>query len=73
MYCSTSVFRTSAKPPAYSYHNSPLKYNPAGHVITTDLNIIDNENIGKIIAKGSKYRDWKYNFTQLTDYVEDYA
>jgi len=42
------------------------------------LNIIDNENLGKILSNGPKYRDpqsmnWKYNLKLLTDYVEDYA
>jgi len=42
------------------------------HVIKGDLNIIDNENLCKILANGPKYRkpqfiNWKYNFKLLMD------
>jgi len=42
------------------------------HVITEDLNIIDNENFCKILANDPKYRkpqfiNWKYNFKLLMD------
>ena len=65
--------------PPYCYcHNSPFKYNSAGHVITVDLSTIDNDNLRKILVKGSKYREskfisWNYNFKLLMDSVEDYA
>ena len=67
-----------AKPPDCSCNSSPFKYSPAGHVITGDLNIIDNKPLRDVLAKGPKYREprpinWKYNFKLLMDAVEDYA
>ena len=58
--------------------HSPLKYSPAGHNITENWSIIDNENLLKILVKGLKYRDpqsinRKYNFKLLLHSVEDYA
>ena len=53
-------------------------YNPAGHVITGDLNIVDNTSLRNVLSKGPKYREpksinWKHNFKILMDSVEDYA
>ena len=67
-----------AKPPDCSCNSSPYKYSPSGHVITGDLNIVDNLSLRSIFAKGPKYREpqsinWKYNFKPLMDAVEDYA
>ena len=45
-----------------------LLYSPAGHILTGDLNIIENQQLRDLISKGhSKYREvnsfrWKYNF-----------
>jgi len=67
-----------AKPPDCSCHNSPFNYSHSGHVITGDLNIVENESLRNILAKGPKYREpqpinWNYNFKILMDAVEDYA
>ena len=55
-------------------------YNPAGHVIAVDLNIINNTSLRDVFAKEPKffYREpksinWKHNFKILMDSVEDYA
>ena len=54
--------------------HSPFQYNPSGHVITGDLNII----LRKVISHGPKFREpqhinWKHNFKIIMDAVEDYA
>ena len=53
-------------------------YNPADHVITGDLKIINNTSLQDVFTKGPKYREpqsinWKHNFRMLMDSVEDYA
>ena len=53
-------------------------YNPTGHVITGDLNIVTDLSLRNVLAKGPKYREpksinWKHNFKILMDSVEDYA
>ena len=58
--------------------HSPFQYNPPGHVITGDLNIIQHESLRKVISHGSKFREpqhinWKHNFKIIMDAVEDYA
>ena len=67
-----------SKPPDCSCSTSPFKYGPIGHVITGDLNLVDNRKLKNILAKGPKFREpqpinWKYNFKLLMDSVEDYA
>ena len=67
-----------SKPPDCSCHNSPFVYNPAGHVITGDLNVVTDLSLRNVLAKGPKYREpksinWKHNFKILMDSVEDYA
>ena len=41
-----------AKPPDCSCNSSPFKYSPAGHVITGDLNVIENKPLRDVLAKG---------------------
>ena len=58
--------------------HSPFQYNPSGHVITDDLNIIQHESLRKVISHGPKFREhqhinWKHNFKIIMDAVEDYA
>ena len=55
----------------------PFIYNPTGHVITGDFNIIKNTSLRDVFAKGPKYREpksinWKHNSNILMDSVEDY-
>ena len=64
--------------PSCSCSNSPFLYRPAGHVVTGDLNIVDDPNLRDILFKGPKYREarpfsWKYNFKLVMDTVEQYA
>ena len=58
--------------------HSPFQYNPSGHVITGDLNIIQHESLRKVISHGPKFREpqhinWKHNFKIIMDAVEDYT
>ena len=55
-----------------------FQYNPSGHVITGDLNIIQHESLRKVISHGPKFTEhqhinWKHNFKIIMDAVEDYA
>jgi hypothetical protein len=44
-------------PPTCSYSSSPFNYQPAGHVITGDDNIVRNEELKLLILKGPKFRE----------------
>ena len=64
--------------PSCSCSSSQFLYQPAGHIVTGDLNIVDNTCLRDLISKGPKYREpqkfsWKYNFKLIMDSVEDYA
>ena len=53
-------------------------YNPAGHVITCDLNIVRISKLRDILSKGPKYREprsftWKQDSKLILDSVEEYA
>jgi hypothetical protein len=57
---------------------SPFNYQPAGHVITGDVNIVRNEELMSLILKGPKFREpgffkWQQNSISIMDSVEDYA
>ena len=43
-------------PPTCSCSSSPFNYQPAGHVITGDVNIVKNEELKSLILKGPKFR-----------------
>ena len=67
-----------SKTPDRTRASSLFIYNPAGHVITGDLRIINNTSLLDVFTKGSKYCEpnsinWKHNFKILMDSVEDYA
>ena len=57
---------------------SSFNYSPAGHVITGDVNIVENEDLRSLISKGPKFREprsfnWRQNFISIMNSVEDYA
>ena len=61
-----------------SCSSSQFLYQPAGHIVTGDLNIVDNTCLRDLISKGPKYQEpqkfsWKYNFKLIMESVEDYA
>ena len=67
-----------AKPPSCSCLSSKFCYAPSRHIITGDLDIVDNVKLKKLIAKGPKYRlpksiSWEFNCKLLMDAVEDFA
>ena len=67
-----------SQPPLCSCSSSTYLYSPAGHVVTGNLNIVENLKLRDILSKGPKYREpttfsWKYNFKLVMDSVEDYA
>ena len=67
-----------SQPPLCSCSSSTYLYSPAGHVVTGNLNIVENLKLRDILSKGPKYRkpttfSWKYNFKLVMDSVEDYA
>ena len=69
------------KPPScnsINYHESKFVYSPSGHVITGDLDIVNNVKLRELISKGPKYRvpkpiNWGHNFKLLMDAVEEFA
>ena len=42
-------------PPSCDRASSPFRYAPLGHVITGDFGIIPNENLKRLLLKGSNY------------------
>ena len=66
------------KPPSCNCHESKFVYSPSGHVITGDLDIVNNVKLRELISRGPKYRvpkpiNWGHNFKLLMDAVEDFA
>ena len=64
--------------PPCSCSSSQFLYQPAGHIVTGDLNIVVNTCLRDLISKGPKYREpqkfsWKYNFKLIMDSIEEYA
>ena len=65
-------------PSACSCKASEFCYNPAGHIITGNLNLVRISKLRDILSKGSKYKEprsftWKQNFKLILDSVEEYA
>ena len=65
-------------PSACSCKASEFCYNPDGHIITGDLNIVRISKLRDILSKGPKYRKprpftWKQNSKLILDSVEEYA
>ena len=65
-------------PPKCSCSSSPFNYSPAGHIITGDVNIVQNEDLRSLILKGPKFREprsfkWRQNFVSIMDSVEEYT
>jgi hypothetical protein len=42
-------------PPKYSCSSSPFNYSHAGHIITGDVNIVQNKDPRSVILKGPKF------------------
>lgn len=55
-----------------------LQLSPTGHVITGDVNLVNNDDLKSLIMKGPKFREprsftWRRNFIHIMNAVEDYA
>ena len=66
------------RPPYCTCASSSFIYNPADHVITRDLKIINITYLRDVLAKRPTYRGpkaitWTHNFTNLMDSVQNYA
>ena len=64
--------------PPCSCSLSQFLYQPAGHIVTGDLNIVDYTCLRDLISTGPKYREpqkisWKYNFKLIMDSIKEYA
>jgi len=58
--------------------SSPYNYKPHGHIITGNLNIIQNKDLRNLIKKGPKYRErnpinWSKNKSIIFKAIEKYA
>ena len=51
---------------------SPFQYAPVGHVITGDMNFVENDHLHKILSCGPKFREPR-NFKIIMDSVEEYG
>jgi len=47
-------------PPVCSCSSSPFNYNPIGHIITGNLDIVTNDKLRNTLRKGPKYREHKH-------------
>jgi zona occludens toxin (predicted ATPase) len=57
---------------------SPCNYTPAGHIITGDVEIVENENLKSLIRKRHEFKDpWSFsrrkNFIFIMNVVKDFA
>ena len=65
-------------PSACSCKATEFCYNPAGHIITGDLNIVRISKLRNILSQGPKYMEprsftWKQNSKLILESVEEYA
>ena len=59
-------------------NTSKFCYEPHGHVITGDLMVIENVQLGELVAKGPKYREpnkinWQSTETMISNSIDLYA
>jgi hypothetical protein len=75
---SLDIEHLTLNPPTCSCSSSPFNYSPAGHIITGDVGIVENEGLKSLVRKGPKFREprsfnWRKNFAYIMNAVEDYA
>jgi hypothetical protein len=75
---SLDIDHLTHNPPTCSCSSSPFNYSPAGHVITGDVDIVENEDLKSLIRTGLKFTEprpfnWRQNFVPIINAVEDYA
>ena len=58
--------------PSCDCHNSKFCYRPAGHIITGNFDILNNQRLKDIFTKGPKYRlPTKINFVKCLEHITD--
>ena len=68
----TSNISDSALLPSCNCKNSKFIYKPAGHIITGDLNVIEDSALRSLILKGPKYRlPSRIDFKACRKIIED--
>jgi hypothetical protein len=75
---SLDIDNLTLNPPTCSCSPSPFNYSSAGHIITGDVDIVENEDLKSLIRKGPKFTEprsfnWRQNFVSIMNAVEDYA
>ena len=70
-------FETGTKNFSCDCHVSDFKYEPAGHVVTGNLGIVENRKLRKLISKGPSYREqnninWDTNLKIIKKAVRAY-
>jgi hypothetical protein len=75
---SLNIHHLTLNPPTCSCSSPSFNYSPAGHIITGDVDIVENEVLKSLIRKGPKFREprsliWRQNFVSIVNAVEDYA
>ena len=70
-------FETGTKNLSCNCHQSKFTYQPAGHVVTGNLGIIENRKLRKLLSKGPSYREqnninWDTNQKILKKAIRDY-
>ena len=67
-----------SSPSVCTCQSSELCYQPAGYIITGDLNIVHNSKLRDVLSTGPKYREpssfsWKQNSKLIFDSVKEYV
>ena len=75
---SLDIDHLTLNPLMCSCSSSPFNYSPAGHIISGDVDVVENEDLKSLIRKGPKFREprsfnWRQNFVSIMNAVEDYA
>jgi hypothetical protein len=75
---SLDIDHLTLNPPTCSCSSSPFSYSSAGHTITGDVDMVENEDLKSLIRKGPKFREhrsfnWRQNFVSIVNAFEDYV
>ena len=73
-----NFYSLSQNPLTCTCSGSEFLYAPCGHVVTGDLNIVQNEQLRDLLRKGPKFREpvsfsWHQNFDIIMDACEVFA
>jgi hypothetical protein len=72
------IYQLSLNRPTCSSFSSPFNCSPAGHIITGEVDIVENEDLKSLISKGPQSREprsfnWRQNSVSIMHAVEDFA